>query len=142
MGCSELTKGVNKETFASLGGSATGAWLGSKIGKGSDIAMLLGSVIGGYVGNQVGKSLDQKDKQMLGESTLNALEKGISGKEISWLNPDSGNSGKIIPEEAFYNQEQEEYCRKYKASIVIDGKIEEALGVACRNKKGKWILQD
>ena len=129
----------NKEVVGTVVGAVLGGIVGSRFGKGGGkkAATVLGAVAGGYVGNRYGESLDCEDQKKHVQATHNALENQPSGQPSSWNNPDSGHSGSITPVKTWQRQDGR-YCRDYKQSIVIDGKVEEAIGTACREDDGLW----
>jgi len=131
----------DKEAVGTVVGAVLGGIVGSRFGKGSGkkAATVLGAVAGGYAGNRYGESLDCADQQRHAQTTHNALENEPSGQPSSWNNPDSGRSGSITPVRT-WQREDGRYCRDFNQSIVIDGKVEEAKGTACREDDGQWRI--
>lgn len=131
----------SKETIGTVAGALIGGILGNQVGKGSGrkVATVLGAVAGGYAGNRIGESMDCADQQAHANTTHDALEYQPTGRPSSWNNPDSGHSGTVTPVRT-WQQEDGKYCRDYKQSIVIDGKVEEATGTACRENDGTWRI--
>ena len=131
----------NKEAVGTVVGALLGGLLGSQVGKGSGkkVATVLGAVGGGYVGNRYGESLDCKDQQYHSQTAHEALEYQPAGRPSSWKNPDSGHSGSVTPVKT-WQRDTGQYCRDYTQSIVIDGKVEEATGTACRGDNGDWQI--
>lgn len=131
----------NKEVIGTVVGAILGGIVGSRFGKGGGkkAATVIGAVAGGYAGNRYGASLDCEDQQRHVETTHDALENQPSGQPSSWKNPDSGHSGSITPVKTWQRADGQ-YCRDYTQSIVIDGKVEEAAGTACREDSGLWRI--
>ncbi|MCW8964205.1 MAG: RT0821/Lpp0805 family surface protein [Gammaproteobacteria bacterium] len=131
----------NKEAVGTVVGALLGGIVGSQIGKGSGkkAATVLGVVAGGYAGNRYGESLDCKDQQYHSQTAHEALEYQPAGRPSSWKNPDSGHSGSITPVKT-WQRDNGQYCRDYTQSIVVDGKVEEANGTACRGDDGSWQI--
>ena len=131
----------NKETIGTVAGAILGGLLGSQVGKGSGrkAATVLGAVAGGYAGNRYGESLDCKDQQYHQQTAHEALEYQPSGRPSSWKNPDSGHSGVVMPTRT-WQRETGQYCRDYTQSIIVDGRVEEARGTACRDDQGNWQI--
>jgi surface antigen len=115
-------------------GAVAGAQFGS--GEGQLAATALGTLLGAFIGNQVGQSLDRADRMYMERASQRA-ETAPIGQTISWENPDSGNSGTITPVRRGHNPQGKE-CREFRSSVVIDGRIEEMTGIACRRSDGLW----
>ena len=131
----------NKEAVGTVVGALLGGIVGSRFGKGGGkkAATILGAVAGGYAGNRYGESLDCQDKQYHSQTAHEALEFQPAGRPSSWKNPDSGHAGTITPIKT-WQRETGQFCRDYTQSIVIDGKVEEATGTACRDDEGAWQI--
>jgi surface antigen len=131
----------NKETIGTVAGALIGGILGNQIGSGSGrkAATILGAVAGGYAGNRIGEQLDCADQQYHAVTTHDALEYQPSGRPSSWNNPDTGHSGTVMPVRT-WQQEDGTYCRDFTQSIVVEGRVEEATGTACRNSDGTWRI--
>ncbi len=84
--------------------------------------------------------IKEKDNQAIAEARTSALEGKISGTEVSWTNPDSGNFGTMIPVKT-WRTKTGQYCREFEESITIDGAINVERGVACRTEDGKWKVR-
>ena len=91
-----------KEELGGLVGAGLGGLAGSFIGDGGGqlVAVAVGTMIGSIMGAEVGKSLDRADRLWMSQATHDALEYGQSGSPTTWTNPDSGNSGEIVPQAA------------------------------------------
>ena len=132
---------VAKEEVGALVGAGLGGLAGSLIGDGGGklVAVGVGTMLGAIMGGETGKSLDRADKLALAQAQHDALENGISGRSTTWVNPDSGNAGDIVPQPA-YQQADGTYCREFAQTIVVGGKMESAYGTACRQPDGAWKL--
>ncbi len=130
-----------KQTGGTLLGAGLGALVGSQIGggKGKLAAVAIGALAGAYLGSEVGKSLDNADRLAMRDSTQQTFESGRSGQTVAWRNPDSGNSGTILPQPAVRDQSGG-YCREYQQTITVDGRTEQAYGRACRQTDGSWKI--
>ncbi len=71
-----------------------------------------------------------------------ALETAASGQSMTWRNPDSGNSGIVVPIRTFRLDLHGVYCREYKEILNISGRSEVYLDTACRFEGGVWKLVD
>ena len=129
-----------KETFGTLGGAAAGGLLGSQFGKGSGrLAATAGGVLlGAWLGNEIGASLDNADRAALGRAETRAYAAPI-GEQISWNNPQSGNSGVIVPVRDGYSQNGA-YCREFQQNITVGGRRQEGYGRACKQPDGSWKI--
>ena len=129
----------NKQTVGTLLGAGTGALLGSQFGSGKgQLAMVaIGALGGAFLGSEIGKSLDRADRQMAARAQNVALETGRSGTSTTWVNPDSGHSGRVTPRPS-YQVASGETCREYEHVVTIDGRRETMKGTACRQRDGTW----
>ncbi|MCZ0952930.1 MAG: RT0821/Lpp0805 family surface protein [Rhodospirillaceae bacterium] len=130
---------VAKEEVGALVGAGLGGLAGSMIGDGGGrlVAVGVGTMIGAIMGGEVGKSLDRADRLALAQARHEALENGVSGTSTTWQNPDSGNSGQIVPQPA-YKQDDGTYCREFQLTIIVGAEMQAAYGKACRQPDGAW----
>lgn len=135
-GCAD--RGPN-ETAGTIVGGVLGAVVGSQFGSGTGqvVATAAGTLIGAWIGGSIGRSLDEQDRQTAYQTDQKALESNDDGQTASWSNPDNKTSGSITPVNNFQNDGQQ--CRDYEKSVVVDGKVEQAKGTACRNSDGTWV---
>ena len=61
------------------------------------MALAGGALIGALVGGVIGQALDEVDKAKMASATQKALENQRVGQATTWKNPDSGNSGTVVP---------------------------------------------
>lgn len=133
--------GVNKQDAGTLLGALGGAVAGAQFGKGSGkiVGAVAGTLVGGFIGNQIGASLDKADQAHLEQAHNRALAAPI-GEQIVWNNPQSGNSGTIVPTREGYSKKNNEYCREYQQKVTVAGKTQSAFGQACRQPDGSWKI--
>lgn len=131
----------DKQTMGTLIGAAGGGLAGAQIGKGRGqlAATAIGALLGAMVGSEVGKSLDQADRMYMAQNRHKALDTIPSGQSTKWVNPDTGNSGTVVPQPAF-EQSSGTYCREFQETVSIGGKQETAYGTACRQPDGTWKI--
>ena len=129
-----------KELFGALGGAAVGGLLGSQIGSGTGqlAATAGGTLLGALVGGGIGHSLDEVDQMKAEQADTQARSVAI-GETISWNNPNSGHSGTVTPTRHGYTNSGD-YCREFQRTITIDGKVEQAHGITCRQPDGSWRI--
>ena len=129
----------NKQDVGTGIGAVGGALIGGAFGGGAGqvAAVLAGALLGGALGNTIGKSLDDQDRAAYDRASQRAMETGTARH---WNNPDSGNSGTIIPRRSFTDSDGE-YCREYSQTITVDGEKHSATGVACRKPDGNWQIK-
>lgn len=132
----------SKQDQGAIIGAATGAALGATIGGGSGqvLAAAAGLMVGALVGQSVGKSMDEQDRLAMAEAEGEAVRAPL-GETIHWQNPDSGHSGTVTATREGKSQSGR-YCREYKTTVQIDGKTEDAHGIACRQPDGSWEIVD
>lgn len=138
--CAE--QGGPKQNVGTVLGGVGGAVAGAQFGKGSGqlVGVAAGTLLGALLGSEMGKSLDRADQQYLGRANQQAFETARSGTAVSWRNPDSGNSGTVVPQPA-YQSPNGQYCREFQQTIMVQGKSEQAFGTACRQPDGSWKIQ-
>lgn len=130
-----------KQTMGTIGGGALGAWAGSTIGKGKGnvVATAVGGVLGALAGSYIGGELDKADKERAERTAYQSLETSKTGQVSQWHNPDSGNSGSIVPTRTYQAQDGR-YCREFTQKIKVGGREQEAYGKACRQPDGTWQI--
>ncbi len=130
-----------KQQMGTIIGAGLGALAGSQIGhgKGQLAAVAIGTLIGAGIGSEVGKSLDKADRLALEQANQKAFEYNPSGTAETWYNPDSGNSGSVVPKPAFKNSDGQ-YCREFTQTITVGGETHQGYGTACRQPDGSWKI--
>lgn len=139
-GCETLNDRGNKELIGAGTGAVVGGILGSKVGNGSGQlwAAGVGTLLGALVGSEVGRSLDKADMVYAQKANTQAHTAPL-GQDISWNNPESGNSGVITPVRDG-NDTAGRYCREYNQTINVGGQKEQGYGIACRQPDGSWEI--
>ena len=132
---------VAKEEVGAIIGAGLGGLAGSFIGDGGGklVAVGVGTMLGAIIGGETGRSLDRADKLAMADAQHDALEYGASGSTTAWQNPDSGNSGEIVPKPA-YQQADGTHCREFQQTIIVGAEMVSAYGIACRQPDGTWKL--
>lgn len=138
-GCASQ-EGSAKQTGGTIIGGVGGALLGSVFGKGSGrlVAVGVGTLVGAMIGNEVGKSLDKADRAEIDRAEKRATTAPI-GQAIAWDNPKSGNHGTITPVREGKDTGNR-YCREFRQTVEIGGRLEEGYGTACRQEDGSWQI--
>lgn len=133
--------GFSKQDMGTGIGAVAGGVMGAQFGKGDGrlVTTALGALLGAGIGNSMGASLDRADMQYYDQTAQRALEKGTSGRALPWSNPDSGNSGVVIPS-APYKNTSGQYCREFQNKITVGGKTQSGYGTACRQPDGSWQI--
>jgi len=136
------TDAGQKEGFGTLLGGVGGAVAGAQFGKGRGqlAATAAGTLIGAFVGREIGRSLDRADIAAANQAQSRAYSAPI-GQKITWNNPESGNSGSVMPRREGTDSTGN-YCREYQTTITVGGKTEQAYGTACRQPDGSWKVID
>jgi len=139
-GCT--TDGIGpKQGFGTLGGAAAGGLLGSQIGGGTGklAATAAGTLLGAFLGSEIGSSLDRADQAYAGRAVQQAYAAPI-GQQIVWNNPESGNSGVIVPIREGHQANTNAYCREYQQTVTVGGRTQQAFGQACQQPDGSWKI--
>ncbi len=140
--CQTMGNNAPKATMGTVLGGAMGGLAGSQVGggKGKLAAVGIGAVLGAFMGNSIGASLDELDKIKMQKTSQRSLENMRDNQVASWSNPNSGNSGTVMPVKT-YQRASGQYCREYQQTITVGGKQETAFGKACRQPDGAWKVQ-
>ncbi len=131
---------ANKQNVGGLAGAVLGGLAGSTMGKGKGQLWTTGAgvLVGALVGSEIGKSLDRAD-QMYAQRAFGQATTAPVGQQISWANPESGNSGTYTPTRTGRTSDGRT-CREFTQTIVIDGRAETGVGTACQNMDGTWAI--
>lgn len=129
-----------KQQAGTVIGGVAGALLGSQFGGGTGrlVGVGVGAVLGALVGSEIGKSMDQSDRDHYQLAAQRAASAPIN-QPIQWNNPDNGHSGTVTAINDGRDQAGE-YCRKYRSTVVIDGRSQDAYGTACQQPDGTWKI--
>ncbi|MFT6558254.1 RT0821/Lpp0805 family surface protein [Sneathiella sp.] len=129
-----------KQTGGAIIGGVGGALLGSLFGGGSGrlAAVAVGTLVGAMIGQEFGKSLDAADRAAIDRAEQRATAAPLN-KTITWNNPESGNRGTITPVRDGQDTKGR-YCREFRQTIEVGGKLEEGYGTACRQPDGSWQI--
>lgn len=104
------------------------------------LMILLGTLLwtGSVFGQEVGE-LMAPEQLAMSDTIQYALENNPSNQSSDWVNPDTGNSGGIVPVRTFTDG-QRGPCREFISTIVIGGEQQQGYGTACRQPDGTWQL--
>jgi surface antigen len=127
-----------KQGVGTVAGAVGGAAIGSQFGRGTGniAAIAAGTLIGAFLGSEVGKSLDNADRAAIDQANARAYSAPV-GERIAWNNPQSGNSGYVVPMREGTSANGA-YCREFQNTIIVGGRQEQAYGTACRQPDGSW----
>ncbi|MEQ8284863.1 SH3 domain-containing protein [Thalassospira sp.] len=94
-GCNKTTG----QTIGSIVGVVGGTVLGAQFGKGAGqlVATAIGATAGYLIGDWVGEMLDPKDTEAVQQTTIQTLDAGGDGEQVTWNNPDTGAHAEITP---------------------------------------------
>ncbi len=127
--------------IGAIAGGAAGGLLGSQIGKGSGqlVAVGAGVLIGALLGQEVGSRLSAGDLACAEQAGYQAHTVPV-GQQISWNNPQTGNSGYVVPVRDGTHQGTGQYCREYQTVVYVGGRQESGYGTACYRPDGSWEI--
>ena len=123
-------------------GALTGGALAYGLGQDSsnkELWTVLGIGVGAMVGNNIGAQLDERDLLLANQTFQSSLEHNKNATGQQWKNPDSGNSGTVIPVKT-YQTDSGQYCREFQQTITIGNKTQDGWGTACRQPDGSWKI--
>lgn len=131
------------ETLGGVAGGILGGIIGSKAGKGvgRSAAITIGATLGAMWGQDIAKGLSDVDQVFHERTTEDTLEYGEPGEEVSWSNPNSGNSGSVTAGDRYHNADGQD-CRTFETTVNSEGEARTAEGVACRQDDGTWQIME
>jgi len=132
----------NKATTGAALGALTGGALAYGVGQDSskkELWTILGVGLGAVIGNNIGAQLDERDRLLAGQTLQHTLEKAPTNATGSWNNPDSGNSGTVIPTQTTISTTGQP-CREFTTTVNIGGQPQQGYGTACRQADGSWKI--
>jgi surface antigen len=130
-GCADM----NKQDIGVLTGGVAGGLLGNTIGQGNGriLAVVGGTVAGAMIGGAIGHSMDETDKLKVNQ----ALESNNVGQPAYWQNAKTGADYRVTPTKNV-TVRGNKYCREYRTTANIAGKVQQMYGTACRQPDGSW----
>lgn len=138
-GCAENPN--RQQEIGAVTGLLLGGLVGSQIGdgKGRNAAIVAGALLGTLAGSEIGRRLDKADRMKMGMATSDALNNNKIGTSSRWQSDRSDIAGAVTPTRD-YTDENGNYCREIKQTVVIGGEAQQETGQACREKDGSWSL--
>ncbi len=132
----------DKLAIGAVGGAVVGGLLGYELfgsGSGQLIGLAVGAAGGAVGGYYLADRMTQADKRAMESSAYDALTNKAPGEGVSWVNPDSGNSGNVVSTRTFMAADGR-LCRDYKTTVNVSGETVETVQTACRTDQGDWIV--
>ena len=138
-GCAENPN--RQQEIGAVTGLLLGGLVGSQIGdgKGRNATIVAGALLGTLAGSEIGRRLDEADRMKMGMATSDALNNNKIGTSSRWQSDRSDIAGAVTPTRD-YTDENGNYCREIKQTVVIGGETQQETGQACREKDGSWSL--
>ena len=134
-------------TAGTIVGGVVGGIIGNQFGRGSGrtAATVGGIILGGIVGNKIARDAcddDRHDAYYYNDTYSDAFDDPEEGREYQWRNPYSNHYGYVTAGE-WYEDGYEDYdgpCREFTQRVWVDGRWQNAWGVACRQSDGSWRI--
>ena len=128
-------------------GGLVGGIIGSQFGKGSGktAATIGGVILGGIAGNAIAKDAckdKRQDAHYYNNAYYDSFNDPDEDERYEWNNPYTNNHGYVSAGE-YYDEGYQDYdgpCREFTQTVYIDGRPEQATGVACRQQDGTWRI--
>lgn len=118
----------------------TATWLKPALAAAASIAVVSLVIVLYGVVNDLRSTVASLDAQ-LAELRNQTLEIQPSGKTVNWSDNKGSMQLSVTPVKT-YRVEKDKYCRKYKEIIEIDGNTEVRQGIACRESKNNWPVNN
>ena len=124
-----------------LAGALIGGLLGNVAGRGDGRtgATVAGVVIGGALGAALTSNLDCEDRSYAYRTYYDGFNAGRPNARYEWRNPRNDHRGEFRVGN-YYNDPAGFRCANYSQTIYIQGRAQEARGVACRQPDGTWAI--
>jgi surface antigen len=135
----------DREVIGTLLGGIVGGIIGNQFGRGRGrtAATVAGVVLGGIAGNAITRdrwcSDRRADAYYYNEAYYDAFDEPDYGERYEWRNQYSGNYGYVQPT-GYTEYSGYRDCREFTQVIYINGRQEQAYGVACRQPDGSWRI--
>jgi surface antigen len=128
---------VGATTGAALGGLAVASVSSAGIpGIGGVFpGIIAGGLIGGLIGGVIGHYMDRQDHAYMSQAIITTPV----NETASWTNTKTNTTYHVTPIRN-YKTTNNQYCREYKTTVVVDDKTTQAYGTACRNPDGSWHI--
>lgn len=102
-------------------------------------ATIAGVVLGGTAGALLTRNMTCEDQSYAYRSYYDGLNARRPDSYYRWQNPRTGNRGDFYVEE-YYRGPRGGECADFSQTIWINGRPEEATGVACQQPDGTWAI--
>ena len=123
-------------------GGAAGGIIGAQIGGGIGQSLMIttGVLAGGVVGYGAARQLERSDQKAHDTTASQAFAEAADGTTRYWRNPETGNSGIIMPTRS-YRAGDGSYCRDYRTTVAVQDGFIRGRGIGCQEANGKWRIQ-
>jgi surface antigen len=135
----------DREVIGTILGGVVGGIIGNQFGRGRGrtAATVAGVVLGGIAGNAITRDRWCRDRRAdayyYNEVYYDAFDEPDYGERYEWRNQYSGNWGYVQPT-GYTDYDGYQDCREFTQVIYINGRPEQATGVACREPNGSWRI--
>lgn len=135
----------DREVVGTLLGGILGGVIGNQFGhgRGRTAATVFGVILGGIAGREISRNNWCNDRRAdayyYNNAYYDAFDEPDYGRRYEWNNRYSGNRGYVEPTGETSYQGNDD-CRQFTQVIYIDGRQEEATGIACRQPNGSWRI--
>lgn len=123
-------------------GGAAGGVIGAQFGGGIGKSFLIASGVmaGGTAGYLAARKLERSDRQAHDKTASQAFAEAPDGSTRFWNNPETGNSGIIMPTRS-YHAGNGSYCRDYRTTVSLEEGFIRGRGIGCQQADGQWKIQ-
>jgi len=98
-----------------------------------------GLLTDGKAGKVVGGQLQNDDRVIYQKMLEKDLNSARLGDVISWKNPKNNHSG-ITRTIEIFNRANNQLCRRFRSTVVLEDKFLTGEGVACKRTDGRWVV--
>ncbi|WP_299649279.1 RT0821/Lpp0805 family surface protein [uncultured Tateyamaria sp.] len=136
----ENSRAGSNEIVGTMAGAIVGGVVGDQFGSGSGNTLATGAgvLIGTLIGSEIGRSMDDVDRMRANQAVQRAYTAPL-GDPIVWSNSNTGNSGTVTATREGRSSTGR-YCREYRQTLIIDGRRETGIGVACLQPDATWRI--
>ena len=123
-------------------GAGAGGIIGAQLGGGIGQSLMIASGVmaGGVVGYTAARQLERSDRKAHDTTASKAFAEAADGTTRYWSNPETGNSGIIMPTRS-YHAGDGSYCRDYRTTVAVEDGFIRGRGIGCQEATGTWQIK-
>lgn len=134
--CETMPKTAGYNQVGTVIGAGSGSYIGKKFGNGGAVA---GGLMGAYTGYNILRLFGEKRDYAM-EAFQKAAEYRTAGETVNWRDKFKFEYGSYTPIRTTKSPTGV-YCRELLETVMINSRLFSNKVQACRNPKGRWIVE-